>query len=158
MDFKDDYVATADTDMNVIVWSLKTQSQICVLPRYEKLSTCIKFHPSKNLLLVCYANRKLVEYDFELNEYTDWSRQTSEHWPKQLLKSANKILSCFYDNRNNDKIVMFDEQYLVVLNKNEKMPELNEKIYQPKYSIKSELENGHGKKHAINVSDKYRVI
>lgn len=156
MDFKDDYVVTADTDMNVIVWSLKTQSQICVLPRYDKLTSCFKFHPSKKYLLVCYANRKIVEYDFESNEYTDWSRLASEHWPKQWLKSSNKILSCFYDQTDENKILLYDEQYLTIINKKEKMPEWNEKVFQPKYSIKSEVENGH-KKHAIHVSDKYRV-
>ncbi|CAF1082223.1 unnamed protein product [Brachionus calyciflorus] len=158
MDFKDDYVATCDTDMNVIVWSLKTQTQICTLPRYEKLATCVKFHPSKNCLLVCYTNRKIVEYDYELNEYTDWSRIVSENWPKQWLKSNNKIMNCFYDSRDQDKIILHDEQYLTVLNKSEKMPEFNEKIFQPKYAIKSTIENGHSKKNAIHVSDKYRYI
>ncbi|RNA01589.1 Cirhin [Brachionus plicatilis] len=159
MDFKEDYVATADTDMNIVIWSLKSQSQLCSLPKYERLATSLKFHPSKSLLLVCYANRTIVEYDYELNEYSDWSRQSSKLWPKQWLKSNNKILNCFYDGRDQEKIILHDEQYLIIVDKNEKMPDFNEKIFQPKYSIKSKSENGHcDKQHAIHVSDKYRYI
>lgn len=158
MDFKEDYVSTADTDMNIVIWSLKTQSQLCTLPKYENLATCLKFHPTKNLLLVCYSNRSIVEYDFELNEYSDWSREANKKWPKQWLKSNYKILNCFYDKQDEEKIIMHDEQYLIILNKKEKMPEFNEKIFQPKYSIKSKIENGNSEKHAIHVSDKYRVL
>lgn len=158
MDFRDDHVATADTDMNIVIWSLKTQSQICSLPKYDSLATSLKFHTNKNILLVCYANRKIVEYDFELNEYTDWSRETNKKWPKQWLKSNNKILSGFYDSRDDQKIILHDEQYLTIIKKNEKMPDFNEKVFQPKYCIKSKSENGQTEKQAICVSDKYRVF
>ena len=158
MDFKEDYVSTVDTDLNIVIWSLKTQSQLCILPKYERLATCLKFHPKKNLLLVCYSNRRVVEYDFELNEYTDWSREANVKWPKQWLKSNYKILNCFYDSRDQEKIILHDEQYLIVIDRKEKMPEYNEKIFHPKYSIKSKIENSHSEKHAIHVSDKYRVL
>ena len=37
------------------------------LPRYESMTTCMCFHPTKNYLLVCYANRKV---DFkDLNKF-----------------------------------------------------------------------------------------
>lgn len=56
---KDDLVATVDVDSNLIVWSLKTQQQVCALPVYQHLVTCLSFHPTKDLLLVAYTNRKV---------------------------------------------------------------------------------------------------
>lgn len=167
MAFKDDYVATADTDLNLVIWSLKSQQQLCTLPRYESLTACMSFHPKKNYLLVCYANRRIIEYDFELNEYTDWSRETSDKLPRQWLKPHSKLTSCFYARSNTDKIITHDEQYLVVIDKNEKMPEMNEKIFQQQLTIKpsrsilngdqGEQEINGAKKHALHISDKFRV-
>jgi WD40 repeat protein len=59
MAIKNDLVATVDTDLNLIVWSLKTQQQVCVLPAYQHLVSAMCFHPEKNYLLVAYANRKV---------------------------------------------------------------------------------------------------
>lgn len=60
MAIKNDLVATVDTDLNLIVWSLKTQQQVCVLPCYQHLVSAMCFHPEKNYLLVAYANRKVI--------------------------------------------------------------------------------------------------
>lgn len=59
MECKGDYVATADTDLNIIVWNLKTQKQVCALPRYEFMCTCMCFDEKNFNLFVCYSNRKV---------------------------------------------------------------------------------------------------
>lgn len=138
--------------------------QVCTLPRYERLVSCMSFHPTKSYLLVAYANRRIIEYDFEANEYTDWSRLNSDKFPKQWLKLHTKLSSCFYDLANPEKIITHDEQYLTVLNKIEPMPDYNEKIFQQQLAIKTKANNINEdsqdqdvKTHALHVSDKYRV-
>ena len=178
MTIKGDYVATVDTDHNLVIWSLKTQQPIATLPRYERLTACMSFHPKKNILLVCYANRKIIEYDFELNEYTDWSRETSDKFPRQWHKLHTKLLDCYYDSSNCDKIITYDEQYFVVINKTEKMPtDSNAKIFQQQIAIQnsilstkfnkkssdvsleseSHMEVDNYDKCAMHISNKYRV-
>jgi len=164
---KEDYVATVDTDLNVLIWNLKDQKLLCTLPRYESLATCMCFHPEKNYLLVCYANRKIVEYDFDINEYTDWSRKTSDNYPKQWHKQHHKLLRCFYDRTDAEKIITYDEQYFVVINKKENMPvNPHLKIFQQKLPLlesidikKSESEAQlSDDKSALHISNKYKYI
>jgi WD40 repeat protein len=59
MKCKGDFVATADTDLNVIIWNLKTQDQVCILPRYERMSSSMCFDNKNSNLFVCYSNRKV---------------------------------------------------------------------------------------------------
>jgi U3 small nucleolar RNA-associated protein 4 len=173
MAFKNDYVATIDTDQNLNIWCLKTQQNLCALPHYERLTACMCFHPEKNYLLVCYANRKIIEYDFIENEFTDWSRETSDKFPKQWSKLHTKLLSCFYDTSDMEKIVCYDEQYLVVINKREKMPlDQNAKIFQQQMALQSgrikslisgqenseEMEELKNSNCALHISNKYRYI
>ncbi len=62
----------------------------------------------------------------------------SDKFPKQWYKMHTKLLNCFYDSSNLDKIVCYDEQYLVVINKNEKMPlDTNAKVFQQQLAIQS---------------------
>ena len=146
------------------------------MPRYDRLTACMCFHPKNNYLLVGYANRKIIEYDFDQDEYTQWSRENSDKLPRQWSKLHTKLLSCFYDSTNSDKIIIYDEQYFVVINKNEKMPlDQNEKIFQQQLAIQSgrlkslvskagdnnemetNLDNGIDKNCALHISNKYRV-
>jgi hypothetical protein len=137
----------------------------------------MSFHPTKNLLLVCYTNRKIIEFDFDLNEYTDWSRQNSDSFPKQWNKKLtrhHKLLNCFYHNQNLDKILVNDEHSLAIIDKNEKISKMiNSKIIHKKKvpNGKSRMEEeekeeendededeDEDKSHkALQVSHKYRV-
>lgn len=107
-----------------------------------------------------------MEYDFESGEYTEWSKEVNDKYPKQWLKQSTKLLDCFYDKLDLNKIIAYDEQYLSIINKAEKMPEFNEKIFQQK-QLTSALKNGHQfmeddsdeKKtnHALHITNKYKV-
>ena len=85
-----------------------------------------------------------------------------------------KLLNCFYDSSNLEKIICYDEQYLVVINKNEKMPlDTNAKVFQQQLAIQSgrikSLILGGNQENSINevenrinncalhISNKYRV-
>ena len=71
-----------------------------------------------------------------MNEFTSWSKKTSEKYPKQWHKLYNKLLNCFYDSLNNDRIFVHDEQYLTLINKSEKMPpDPNTKIFQQQLAV-----------------------
>ncbi len=56
---KNNYVATADTDANINVWDLTTQTNVCVLPRYERLCTSMCFDPKNDNLLAVYSDRNV---------------------------------------------------------------------------------------------------
>ena len=75
------------------------------------------------------------------------------------------MLSCFYDKSNNDKIITYDEQYFVVINKTENMPsDSNEKIFNQQSLIQSSSKNNDDNNNsvksnsALHISNKYRVI
>ncbi len=84
-----------------------------------------------------------MEYDFDLNEYTSWSRKNSGKFPKDWKKQYNKLLNCFYDINDNEKIVTYDEQYFMVIDKNANMDEIkNAKLFQPqKLSIQDSYDS-----------------
>ena len=95
---------------------------------------------------------------------TKWSKESSEKFPKQWTRSNTKILDCFYDVRSSDKIVCYDEQYLTVIDKTEPMPGPNEKVLTTQQSNKNgaivsidEQQNETVQRHAIHVTNKYRV-
>ncbi len=80
------------------------------------------------------------------------------------------MLSCFYDQADNDKIITYDEQHFVVINKNENMPDNpNEKIFSQQSLIQNSTKNSNltGETNseenipkvqsALHISNKYRV-
>ncbi len=113
---------------------------------------------------------KIFEYDFDLNEYTTWSRKNSSKFPKDWKKQYNKLLNCFYDMNDNEKIITYDEQYFVVIDKNANMDEIkNAKLFQPqKLSIQDSYgsiecedsvksQNSVKENSAIHVSNTFKV-
>ena len=90
--------------------------------------------------------------------------------PKQWLKQHTKLLSCFYDLADSNKIITYDEQYFVVINKNEAMPlDPNEKIFnqqsiiqnstkhQQQQQLQSDEQILNKMSSALHISNKYRV-
>jgi U3 small nucleolar RNA-associated protein 4 len=144
---KGDFVATADTDLNVIIWNVKSQSKVCSLPKYDRLVSCMCFDPKNFYLFVAYSNRKIIEFNYELNEYTDWSREFESKLPKEWSKSSLKFRNCLYNPLNLNSIILHDENYIIFVDKNEKLPSIKEKIFT----------NDKKKEGAIRVSNKYRV-
>ena len=105
---------------------------------------------------------QIVEFDFDENEYTDWSRKSMSKFPKQWLKQNTKLLNCFYDKSDTNKIITYDEQYFVVINKTEEMPsDPNEKIFNQQSLIQNASKNEENSiknnSTALHISNKYRV-
>lgn len=144
---KGDLVATADTDLNVTIWNVKSQSKLCTLPKYDRLVSCMCFDPKNSYLFLTYSNRKIVEFNYELNEYTDWSREIESKLPKEWLKLKLKFRNCLYSPLNMNSIIIHDENYIIFIDKNEKMPSIKDKIFT----------NDSKKETAIRATNKYRV-
>ena len=89
---------------------------------------------------------------------TEWSKQTSEKFPKQWVRSSAKLIDCFYDRIKTDRIVCYDEQYLCVINKNEPMPGVFEKIFTQQLNSDKKGTDEQSQSHAIHLTDKYRVM
>lgn len=161
MECKDDYIATADTDFNVNVWNLNTNQIIASVPHYDSIVTGISFHVEKKIVLVTYANRKIIEFDFEANEFTDWSRKNSNHFPKEWFKPHNKLLNCFYDLNNDNNIIIYDENYLIVLDKSIDLSLTNkfEKLFQNKENFHpSEEADKADSIEPFKISNRYKFI
>ena len=106
---------------------------------------------------MAYADRKIIEFDFESNEFTDWSRKSSNYFPKEWFKPHNKLLNCFYDLNNQDNIIMYDENYLIVLEKNKDLStnKFSDKLFQNKENVLAEEKNDDSQ--ALKVSNRYKV-
>ena len=103
-----------------------------------------------------------MEFDFEENEFTSWSRETSSKFPKQWHKVYSKLVNCYYDSSNPERIIAHDEQYFYVINKSEPMPsDPHAKIFQQQIavqnSMKSRGKEAEQNKSALHISNKYRV-
>jgi uncharacterized protein YifE (UPF0438 family) len=71
--------------------------------------------------------------------------------PKQWLKQHTKLLSCFYDLADSNKIITYDEQYFIVINKNENMPtDQNEKIFNQQSIIQNSTKKQHQQQLQVN--------
>ena len=74
--------------------------------------------------------------------------------PKQWLKQHTKLLSCFYDLANSSKIITYDEQYFIVINKNENMPtDPNEKIFNQQSIIQNSTKKQKQHQQQLQVND-----
>ena len=74
--------------------------------------------------------------------------------PKQWLKQHTKLLSCFYDLADSNKIITYDEQYFIVINKNENMPtDPNEKIFNQQSIIQNSTKKQKQHQQQLQVND-----
>ena len=69
-----------------------------------------------------------------------------------------KLLNCFYDLTDSNKIITYDELYFVVINKTESMPaDRNAKIFQQQLAVQNSLVSDKENNSALHISNKYRV-
>lgn len=118
MDSNGHYAAVADHKSTVVVLDLQSLKVHSTLPRYQSHPTALAFHPTSALLLVAYADHKIVEYDVCSRQYTTFSKKLSEHLPTQWLNRSCAVRHITFDQRHPDVIMLHDDSVIYTIDKN----------------------------------------
>ena len=78
-------------------------------------------------LACAYANRSLIEYDIQQNEYSDWTRKHLVRMPLQWFSERSPIVNLFYEKK--DKLFVIDSTYISIIERGKKMPGTYAKIF-----------------------------
>lgn len=112
------YAAVADNKSVIVVLDLQSLKVHSTLPRYQSHPTALAFHPDSGLLVVAYADHKIVEYDVTNRQYTNFSKQLSEHLPTQWLNRSCAVRHITFDSRHPDVIILHDDSVIYTIDKN----------------------------------------
>ena len=110
--------AVADHTSNIVILDLKSLKVHATLPRYKSHPTALAFNPSSDLLVVSYADHKIVEYDVIKRQYTPFSKKLSEKLPVQWLSRSCAVRHITFDVRHPDVIILHDDSVIYTIDKN----------------------------------------
>lgn len=119
------YLATADRSGHVTVYLNSTYNLLTQLPQQTYQCTAMTF--SNDRLACAYANRSLIEYDIQQNEYSDWTRKHLVRMPIQWFSERSPIVNLFYETK--DKLFIVDSTYISIIERGKKMPGTYAKIF-----------------------------
>lgn len=112
------YAAVADNKNLIVLLDLQSLQVHATLPRYQSHPTALAFHPSGELLVVAYADHKIIEYDVTDRKYTTFSKKLSEHLPTQWLSRSCAVRHITFDPRHPDVIILHDDSVIYTIDKN----------------------------------------
>lgn len=112
------FAAVADHKSNIVILDLQSFKIYVTLPRYQSHPTALAFNPSCDLMVVAYADHKIVEYDVSNRQYTAFSKQLSEHLPVQWLNRSCAVRHITFDVRHPDVIILHDDSVIYTIDKN----------------------------------------
>jgi len=119
------YISTADRYGHVTIYLNSTYNILTQLPQQTYQCTAMSF--LNDHLACAYANRSLIEYDIQQNEYSDWTRKYLVRMPLQWFSERSPIINLFYDTK--DKLFVIDSTYLSIIERGKKMPGTYTKIF-----------------------------
>ncbi|XP_052819109.1 U3 small nucleolar RNA-associated protein 4 homolog [Mya arenaria] len=119
----DRYAAAADHACNVHIYSLTSKQHVCSVPHMTSQVTALAFHPDGTQLVMAYANQKIVEFDVDEEQYSDWTRANMQKFMRSWLTRRSKITNIAYNPSNTSQIVFNDEQLFCILDKTQKFPD-----------------------------------
>lgn len=122
------FAAVADHKSNVVVLDVQSFQMYVTLPRYQSHPTALAFNPSCDLMVVAYADHKIVEYDVPNRQYTSFSKKLSEHLPVQWLNRSCAVRHITFDVRHPDVIILHDDSVIYTIDKNKEFSEPDAKI------------------------------
>ncbi|XP_074661710.1 U3 small nucleolar RNA-associated protein 4 homolog [Tubulanus polymorphus] len=144
-------VAAADHQRNVYVYDLDAKKYLCKLPNYHVQPTALSFLPDTTILTVAYCDRKVLEYDYEKRQYTDWCKEHIAQFPHDWIHRQNKLLNLFNNHSNQNQFIVHDDQQLAILDKSK--PFLSKTKSSPKTKTKQSKVN-----RAIHICNKYKYL
>jgi len=149
-----DYLAVCDLGRHIHVYCLTNLKYLCTLPTRSCHASAVAFHPSKPLIFAAYTDYMLMEFDISELEYTEWSRKIGEHLPWTWTQRFNKIRRVFYHPRQTDKIYLYDDAMLCIINKTQTLPDKSTHIF----GRSSFGKRKRHVKHCLHVCEKFRYV
>lgn len=143
------YLATADRFGHVTIYLHSTYEILTQLPQQTFQCTAMSF--CNDRLACAYANRSLIEYDIQQNEYSDWTRKHLTRMPIQWFSERSPISNLFYEGK--EKLFVIDSTYLSIIERGKKMPSTYAKIFNNTNSNNSPIHVCKQFKYLLHVSN-----
>ncbi|GFR71235.1 cirrhosis, autosomal recessive 1A (Cirhin), partial [Elysia marginata] len=109
--------ATACLDHSVKIYSVATCEPLCSCPVLQSQVSAIAFSPHSPTLVIAYCDHSVYEFDLDRKEFTPWSRENSNQFPKNWLKPLKHIMGLAFFPESADKILVHTDSAISVLDK-----------------------------------------
>ncbi|XP_030385518.1 U3 small nucleolar RNA-associated protein 4 homolog [Scaptodrosophila lebanonensis] len=109
------YVVVASVDQTIAVWHVskgKRHEHLLNLPRYKAATTALALHEEHPLLVIAYADGRIVEYDLTERRFTC---ETDQHFVEN--SSTHCIRGVVLDAQNPNIFIVYNEVFMYVLEK-----------------------------------------
>ncbi|XP_031420781.1 U3 small nucleolar RNA-associated protein 4 homolog isoform X2 [Clupea harengus] len=124
------WLATANSDCEVHIYSLSTLKSHCTVPVYRSGVSAMAIHPTKNNLFIAHADQQVFEFSIELEQYTDWSRKVQrEGLHLKWLERDTPIMNVTFNPRNPDHIILHDMYMFCVLDQSLPLPDKKSQFF-----------------------------
>ncbi|KAL5021741.1 hypothetical protein ScPMuIL_000896 [Solemya velum] len=122
-------IAAAYGGKQLCIYNTQLNKKIYTLPNYKCQASAMGFSQNSQELVVAYTDQMILEYDMSCGEYTDWSRSNTKTFPIQWQKRHSKISHITHNPRNNQQVILHDEQMFCILDKTVPMTGKDARLY-----------------------------
>ncbi|XP_059192123.1 U3 small nucleolar RNA-associated protein 4 homolog [Centropristis striata] len=124
------WLATANTDCEIHVYSLDNLKLHCTVPVYGSCPTAIAIHPTTSNLVVVHADQQIFEYSLVQKEYTEWSRRLQKQGLHSLwLERDTPITHVTFNPKNPSHILLHDMFMFCIIDQSLPLPEAKSLFY-----------------------------
>ncbi|XP_062860851.1 U3 small nucleolar RNA-associated protein 4 homolog [Trichomycterus rosablanca] len=118
------WLASANSDHEVVVYNLKKKNVHCTLPVYNSGVSAMAIHPTTNNLFMVHADHQLFEYSIEEKQYTDWSRLVQRNGLHYLwLERDTPVTNVTFSTKNPAHIILHDMYMFCLIDKTLPLPD-----------------------------------
>lgn len=124
------WLATANTDCEIHVYSLGKLALHCTVPVYSSCPTAIAINPTTSNLVVVHADQQIFEYSLVQKEYTAWSRRLQKQGLHHLwLERDTPITHVAFNPQNPAHIILHDMFMFCIIDQSLPLPEAKHVLY-----------------------------
>uniref|UniRef100_A0A667ZTI4 UTP4 small subunit processome component n=1 Tax=Myripristis murdjan TaxID=586833 RepID=A0A667ZTI4_9TELE len=124
------WLATANSDCEIHVYSLHKLKLHCTVPVYSSCPTAMAIHPTTSNLVMVHADQQIFEYSLVQKEYTEWSRKLQKQGLHHLwLARDTPITHLTFNPRNPAHIIMHDTYMFCIIDQNLPLPDQKTLFY-----------------------------
>ncbi|XP_062403581.1 U3 small nucleolar RNA-associated protein 4 homolog isoform X1 [Sardina pilchardus] len=124
------WLATANSDREVHVYSLTTLKRHCTVPVYRSGVSAMAIHPTTSNLFMAHADQQVFEFSIEQKQYTDWSRTVQRdglHF--KWLQRDTPVTSVTFNPRNPAHIILHDMYMFCVIDQSLPLPHRKDQFF-----------------------------
>ncbi|KAK9517314.1 hypothetical protein VZT92_025197 [Zoarces viviparus] len=124
------WLATANTDCEIHVYSLGKLTLHCTVPVYSSCPTAMAINPTTSNLVVVHADQQIFEYSLVQKEYTAWSRRLQKQGLHYLwLERDTPITHVAFNPKNPAHIILHDMFMFCIIDQSLPLPEAKNVLY-----------------------------